>query len=280
MPGKRMINGNVWEDQFFLNLTIFERLLWIGILTACADDQGRLQDHAALIRSKVFPIDDISLKEIEAGLEKFAEAGKIDRYEVNGKKAIQVVNWWKHQKPRWAGASTLPAPGGWVDRERYHSSGNTIHTSSGWSTEGGYIADSIADSIASSDSGSNSDEVKVNGEDEVKGDGEDDGDGESAVAAVFQTYEQEIGPITPTISEELKDAIGNFPRDWILESFGIAAKNNVRKWQYAHAILKDWKTEGRGDNRKGRDSPVPKNGRKGVVDTSELDALIAAEGII
>ena len=45
MASKRMINGNMWEDIFFLGLSIFERLLWIGLLTTCADDQGRLQDH-------------------------------------------------------------------------------------------------------------------------------------------------------------------------------------------------------------------------------------------
>lgn len=277
MAGKRMINGNVWEDQFFLGLTIFERLLWIGLLTACADDQGRLQDHPALIRSKVFPVDDISLKEIEAGLAKFAEAGKIDRYEVDGKKAIQLANWWKHQKPRWAGASTLPAPAGWVDRERYHTTGNTIYTSAGWGTEGGYIADSIG----SSDSASNCNEVKVkvNGDDKV--DGDDDGDdGDSAVAAVFQAYEQEIGAITPKIADELKDAITEFPNEWIVESFGIAAENNVRKWNYAYAILRSWQTEGKGDARGGRDSPPVKKNGNGYVDTSNLDEIIAAEGIL
>jgi DnaD/phage-associated family protein len=279
MAGKRMINGHVWEDQFFLNLSIFERLLWIGILTACADDQGRLQDHPALIRSRVFPVDDIGLQEIETGLARFAAAGKIKRYEKGGNLVIQIVNWWKHQKPRWAGASAFPAPDGWVDRERYHTEGNIIHTSAGWGTDGGYIVDSIDDSIDEPTDGSHRREVKVKDDDEVKVKGDDDDD--AAVAVVFQSYEQEIGAITPAIADELKTAISEFPREWILESFGIAAKNNVRKWKYAHAILKDWQTGGKTDQ-KGRDSPAGggsgrKNGRgKGAVDTSELDEIIKA----
>jgi len=100
MAHKRMINGNVWEDEFFLSLSIFNRLLWIGILTASADDQGRFADNAALIRSRVFPVDDIQLSVIEDGIKLFADAGKIERYIEGGKKAIQILKWWEHQKPR------------------------------------------------------------------------------------------------------------------------------------------------------------------------------------
>jgi len=138
MANKRMINGHVWEDEFFLTLTIFERLLWIGVLTAAADDQGRMMDSAAMIRSKVFPVDDIALAEIESALQVFADAGKIVRYKREGKKAIQVLNWWKHQRPRWAGESPLPAPEGWVDRYRYQAAGGGI-AELNWKEQGGYI---------------------------------------------------------------------------------------------------------------------------------------------
>jgi hypothetical protein len=147
MANKRIINGHVWEDEFFLTLTIFERLLWIGVLTAAADDQGRLMDNAAMIRSKVFPVDDISLAEVESAMQKFAQAGKIVRYERQGKRAIQIVNWWKHQTPRWAGESTLPAPKQWTDRWRYHgpggSQGGTIKTQN-WEKAGGFDENYIA----------------------------------------------------------------------------------------------------------------------------------------
>jgi len=72
MTTRRMINGYIWEDDFFLQLTIFQRLLWIGLVTVCADDQGRFTDSAAMVRSKVFPMDDIQLSEIEEGLKAIA----------------------------------------------------------------------------------------------------------------------------------------------------------------------------------------------------------------
>ena len=170
MANKRMINGYVWEDEFFLTLTMFQRLLWIGLLTAAADDQGRMMDSAAMIRSKVFPIDDISLAEIESALKVFAEAGKIDRYKQGGKKAIQIVNWWKHQRPRWAGESTLPAPEGWVDRYRYQATGGGI-AELNWKEQGGYIADSLAPGTIN----------KVNIKDKVK---DNDKDNNSAAAEI------------------------------------------------------------------------------------------------
>ena len=34
MANRRMINGYMWEDEFFLSLSMFDRLLWIGIVTA------------------------------------------------------------------------------------------------------------------------------------------------------------------------------------------------------------------------------------------------------
>ena len=140
MANKRMINGSIWEDEFFTALSIFHRLLWVGIITQCADDQGRLRDSAALIRSNVFPLDDIKLEDIEMGITEFYKAGRIERYKANGKKLIQILNWWKHQTPRWAGASIYPAPDKWIDRERYHGVGNKMITVN-WESEGGYIVD-------------------------------------------------------------------------------------------------------------------------------------------
>ena len=143
MANKRMINGGVWEDEFFTTLSIFARLLWVGIITQSADDQGRFRDNAALIRSNVFPLDDIKLSDIENALQEYSKAGKIVRYTADGKELVQIINWWKHQTPRWAGKSNYSEPEGWIDRERYHTTGNVI-LEKNWSNEGGYIGEYIA----------------------------------------------------------------------------------------------------------------------------------------
>ena len=63
-------------------------------------------------------------------------------------------------------------------------------------------------------------------------------------AKVFKAYEQEIGMLTAFTREEVLDAIEHYPHDWIIEAIKEAAKNNVRKWSYARAILESWKVNG------------------------------------
>jgi DNA replication protein len=68
---------------------------------------------------------------------------------------------------------------------------------------------------------------------------------------IFALYEQNIGLLTPMVSEELKDAERDYPAEWVEDAFRIAVKQNKRSWAYVSGILKRMKTEGRG-NKKGK----------------------------
>lgn len=118
MANRRMISSATWEDEFIGNLTFFQRCLWIGLFSTCADDQGRLIDNAVVIRSRLFPYDDIPANDIEDGLTIYEKAGKLLRYKVKGKQYIQLLKWWENQKPQWAARSKYPSPEGWTDRIR------------------------------------------------------------------------------------------------------------------------------------------------------------------
>ena len=118
MANRRMISSSTWEDEFFGSLNYFQRCLWIGLFSACADDQGRMLDNVILIRAKLFPYDDIGLEEIEEGLKIFESKNKILRYKKNGKNLIQIIKWWDNQKLRWATYSKFTAPDNWTDRIR------------------------------------------------------------------------------------------------------------------------------------------------------------------
>ena len=74
---------------------------------------------------------------------------------------------------------------------------------------------------------------------------------------IFSLYEQNIGILTPLISEKLKDAEEDYPAEWIPEAFKEALNNNARNWGYIKAILDRWKVDGfRADKRsKGSNSP-------------------------
>ena len=62
---------------------------------------------------------------------------------------------------------------------------------------------------------------------------------------IFVLYEQNIGQLTPMITDELRDAEKSWPAAWIEEAIQLAVTNNVRKWRYIVGILKRWQQEGK-----------------------------------
>ena len=64
---------------------------------------------------------------------------------------------------------------------------------------------------------------------------------------IFVLYEQNIGPLTPLITDELRDAEQTYPQGWIEDAIERAVENNVRKWRYVLAILERWRQEGKHD---------------------------------
>jgi DNA replication protein len=80
---------------------------------------------------------------------------------------------------------------------------------------------------------------------------------------IFVLYEQNIGPLTPLIADELRDAEQTYPMRWIEEAIDLAVQNNVRKWRYILSILERWRQEGKDDGASRRDSqkdsrrPIP-----------------------
>ena len=70
---------------------------------------------------------------------------------------------------------------------------------------------------------------------------------------VFVLYEENVGPLTPLIAEELKEAEDVYPADWIEAAFREAVSLNKRSWKYIRAILERWRSEGRKDETARRD---------------------------
>ena len=62
---------------------------------------------------------------------------------------------------------------------------------------------------------------------------------------IFHLYEQNIGPLTPIMSEILQDAEAIYSYEWINDAIRVAIEKNVRNWRYVEAILKSWQKEGR-----------------------------------
>ncbi len=244
MASRRMIASDIFEDEFFCELSHIERLLWIGIIAQCADDQGRLQDRPKMIKSRVFPNDEISVSEIERGLESFAKNGKITRYEGDGKKLIQIIKWWVYQTPAWASPSKYPPPDNWVDRTKYHAAGNEVK-SENWKSAGGYVVDYVVDYVAnaideSAQLHSGIEDGDVNGEGNGNYEGESNNPAATAIN-IFQLFEDEIGSLTPLINDTLQDWEKEYSPEWVADAIKEAVLHNARNQKYIDKILKNRK---------------------------------------
>lgn len=61
---------------------------------------------------------------------------------------------------------------------------------------------------------------------------------------VFKVYENEIGILTPFISDSIQAAERDYPDGWVIEAIHEAAINNGKSWKYIGAILQNWKQNG------------------------------------
>lgn len=100
------------KPGFFLNDKLAEveplgRLLFAG-LWCLADREGRLKDRPKRIKAEVLPYDSCDIDKL---LNDLWRHGFIIRYEVDGDRFIQVVNFLKHQNPHHKEAkSEIPPP--------------------------------------------------------------------------------------------------------------------------------------------------------------------------
>jgi DnaD/phage-associated family protein len=71
---------------------------------------------------------------------------------------------------------------------------------------------------------------------------------------IFKLYEENIGALTPLLSDMLREAEKNYPGAWFEEAFEIAVSRNIRNWKYVEAILARWKENGKDERRDSKDS--------------------------
>jgi DNA replication protein len=61
---------------------------------------------------------------------------------------------------------------------------------------------------------------------------------------IFVLYERHLGPLTPLVAEQLREAEQQYPREWIEGAMEQAAGYNRRTWRYVESILARWEEEG------------------------------------
>lgn len=105
----RTIKPEFWTHEKTTACSRDARLLFIGLWNF-ADDSGRAHDSSREFKMRILPGDeDITSAHVEAWLVELASARLIQRYEVDGRRYIQIVGW-DHQKIQHPSESKIPSP--------------------------------------------------------------------------------------------------------------------------------------------------------------------------
>lgn len=105
MSRARNIKPGVMENERLAECSPYARLLFV-YMWMIADRAGRMEDRPKRIKALTLPYDNVDAEPL---LQELHEAKFINRYEVDGERYIQIVNFEKHQTPHVKEkASTIP----------------------------------------------------------------------------------------------------------------------------------------------------------------------------
>jgi hypothetical protein len=115
----RQLKPGFFQNDQLAECSHAARLLFAGLWTI-ADREGRLEDRPRRLRAEIFPYEDLDadrlLEELAAIHESNGHPAFLLRYELEGHRFIQIVNFVKHQQPHYKEApSVLPAAPDWQD---------------------------------------------------------------------------------------------------------------------------------------------------------------------
>ena len=93
----RTIKPEFWEDEKLAKLPVHARLLFIGTWNF-ADDNGVLLANPVLMKSHIFPYEDIDISTISDWIDTLVENGMLIRTTYNGKDYLVIRKFLVHQK--------------------------------------------------------------------------------------------------------------------------------------------------------------------------------------
>lgn len=103
----RTLKPEMWGDEGLGRCSIAARLLFVGIITQ-ADDEGRFRSAPPLLRSVIFPYEDMIGSDVEGMLVELEREGLIRRYVAKGENFGDLPGWSRHQKVSHPTESSIP----------------------------------------------------------------------------------------------------------------------------------------------------------------------------
>jgi DnaD/phage-associated family protein len=214
MPN-RILKDSICTSPEIEQLTPEAEIFFYRLLVNC-DDYGLFDARSAVLRSRLFPLRPMDDNYIHQLLSDVIRIGLVKIYEVEGRQYLEVIKWAKHQQIR-AKRPKYPLPTGiYTHLQSSDIKCNHLIT--------------LAPVIQSNPIQSESNPCGIT-------------ENEFSTSASFKAYEN-IGLMTPIISEKMKDAIKEYTEDWVVAAIEESVIQNKKSWGYIEAILKRWAVDG------------------------------------
>nr|DAI41838.1 MAG TPA: replisome organizer [Caudoviricetes sp.] len=118
MPN-RILRDSIRTSDSISHLSWFEEVLFYRLMVSC-DDYGRYDGRPAVIKGTCFPLNNVTVKDIERALTTLETYGMVFQYIVDGKPYVQLLNWEKYQSIR-AKESKYPSPSDGVQKKKHEA---------------------------------------------------------------------------------------------------------------------------------------------------------------
>lgn len=107
MPN-RIIKESICTSDTIEQLSWFEEVTFYRLIVS-ADDYGRMDARPAILKGRLFPLKDVTAKQVEAAVIRLSTVGIVKLYEVEGRPYLQLCTWANHQRIR-KSKEKYPAP--------------------------------------------------------------------------------------------------------------------------------------------------------------------------
>ena len=107
MARKRMVDPNFWTDEKLGECSIQERMLFMGLISN-ADDEGYGRANPKLLKSLIFPYDDLRASDLEKWLSHLGGLHIVVLFQYDGQTYYYLPNFLKHQTINKPTKSTFP----------------------------------------------------------------------------------------------------------------------------------------------------------------------------
>lgn len=91
-----MLSKSISTSTKLAEVSTFAKLLFTWLIPHC-DDYGHMDGTARLVKGIVVPLCDESVEQVETALQELEKVGAIKRYEIEGRKYMQIEKWGEHQ---------------------------------------------------------------------------------------------------------------------------------------------------------------------------------------